>query len=78
MSIPLQFITRQVVAIRWDDDETDTVFQAKIERWKSGESINGIDAKYEGGEVSFVGVVGVTCIWSTVRTGQKSGSDSEG
>jgi len=74
----LEFATRQVVVIRRHEKETDSEFDAKIERWKSGESIDGIDAKYEGGEVSFVGVVGVTCIWSTVRTGQKSGSDSEG
>jgi len=49
----LEFATRQVVVIRWDDDETDTVFQTKVERWKSGESVDGIDGKYEGGEVSF-------------------------
>jgi len=49
----LEFASRQVVVIRWDDDETDTVFQTKVDRWKSGESVGGIDGKYEGGEVSF-------------------------
>ena len=56
----LEFATRQVVVIRRHERETDAEFDAKIERWKSGESVDGIDSKYEGGKVSFVGVVGVT------------------
>ena len=39
----LEFATRQVVVIRRHEKETDSEFDAKIERWKSGESIDGID-----------------------------------
>ncbi len=56
----LEFATRQVVVIRRHETETDSEFQARIRRWKSGESVDGIDGKYEGAEVSFVGVVGAT------------------
>ena len=56
----LEFATRQVVVIRRHEKETDSEFDAKIERWQAGELVDGIDAKYEGGEVSFVGVVGAT------------------
>ena len=49
----LEFATRQVVVIRRHERETDSEFDAKIERWIAGESVDGIDGKYEGGEVSF-------------------------
>ena len=56
----LSYQHRQIVCICRDGRETDEEFQAKINQWKSGEVVDGIDGKYEGGEVNFVGVVGAS------------------
>ena len=33
--------------------ETIADVEAKVERWKAGEKVDGISAKYEGGEVDY-------------------------
>ncbi len=45
---------RQIVVIQSDEKETDSEFNAKIERWKAGESVEGIDAEYQGGEIHII------------------------
>ena len=35
------------------EGETREDLDRKIERWKAGEKVDGISAKYEGGEVEF-------------------------
>lgn len=51
---------RQIVVILRDEKETDSEFDAKIERWKAGESVEGIDAGYQGGEIHIISVRGVS------------------
>ncbi len=55
-----RFVTRQVVVMRRDESETDSDIDAKIRRWKAGEKVDGIDAHYEGGELTIVSVRGVS------------------
>ena len=50
----LQIPHRQIVLIRRDEKETDSEFDAKIERWKAGESVEGINAEYEGREIHII------------------------
>jgi len=52
----LQIQDRQTVAIRMDETETDAEFDTRIERWKAGESVDGIDSEYEGGELEIIRV----------------------
>ena len=36
-----------------DKGETLQELEAKIERWKAGEKVNGISQEYEGGEIDY-------------------------
>ena len=38
----------QVISVINHRGETDAAFDAKIERWKAGESVDGIKGKYKG------------------------------
>jgi hypothetical protein len=40
---------QKVLVKVWPDDESN--HDDKIERWKNGEEVDGIDGKYQGGEV---------------------------
>ena len=51
---------RQIVLIRRDEKETDSDFDAKIERWKAGESVEGIDAEYQGSEIEIISIRSVS------------------
>ncbi len=52
----LQIQHRQIVVIKSAEKETDSEFDAKIERWKAGESVEGINAEYEGGEIHIINI----------------------
>ena len=52
----LRFKNRQIVAVRLPKAEHEEA----IRRWKAGEAVDGIDGEYEGGDVTFVSVVGVS------------------
>ncbi len=56
----LQIQHRQIVLIRRDEKETDSDFDAKIERWKAGESVEGIDAEYQGSEIEIISIRSVS------------------
>ena len=49
-----QLASRQVVKViqRIGDSEADV--DAKIERWKSGEIVDGINGEYKGGEIDII------------------------
>ena len=35
-------------------DESDDIAEEKIERWKAGEEVDGIDGRYQGGELEVI------------------------
>ena len=56
----LRYQHRRVVVVTFEPDESDESFHRRVERWKAGEIVEGIAGTYEGGQVQFVGVRGVT------------------
>ena len=45
-----QLMSSQVVLVTKRKGDTDEIIDEKIERWKSGESVDGINGEYKGGE----------------------------
>jgi len=56
----LRYQHRQVIAILSKPGESMESIELKIERWKAGETVEGIAGEYLGGEIDLVRVVGVT------------------
>ena len=54
--ITLSYKHRQVICIRSDPDDSVKPIPQKVERWKAGESVDGFDAEYEGGELEIIRV----------------------
>ena len=52
-----QLTSRQWITVVKDRGETDTDTDAKIERWKAGESVDGINGEYRGGVIDIILVV---------------------
>ena len=52
-----QLTSRQVITVIKNRGETDADIDAKIERWKSGETVDGINGEYKGGEIHIVLIV---------------------
>ena len=53
----VQLTYRQWITVVKDRGETDADIDAKIERWKSGESVDGIKGEYRGGEIDIILIV---------------------
>jgi len=53
----VQLTYRQVITVVKDRGETDADIDAKIERWKSGEIVDGINGEYRGGEIDIIRIV---------------------
>ena len=53
----VQLTYRQWITVVKDRGETDTDIDAKIERWKSGETVDGIYSKYKGGKIDIILIV---------------------
>ncbi len=49
-----------MIAILSKPGESMESIELKIERWKAGETVEGIAGEYLGGEIDLVRVVGVT------------------
>ena len=49
-----QLTSRQVITVIKNRGETDADIDAKIERWKAGESVDGINGEYKGGEIDMI------------------------
>ena len=49
-----QLTSCQVITVTKDRGETDADIDAKIERWKSGETVDGINGEYKGGEIDMI------------------------
>ncbi len=56
----LSYQHRQVVIVSFIADETEESFIQRVERWKAGETVAGIEGIYEGGDFQPVGVRGVS------------------
>ena len=56
VGITLSYEHRQVICIMSDPDDSVESFWQRVERWKAGESVDGIDAEYEGGELEIIRV----------------------
>ena len=54
--ITLSYKHSQVICVRSDPDDSVESIPQKVERWKAGESVDGIDAEYEGGELEIIRV----------------------
>ena len=52
-----QLTSRQVVLVTKRGGDTDVDIDAKIEQWKSGETVDGINGEYKGGEIHIVLIV---------------------
>ena len=52
-----QLTSRQWITVVKDRGETDTDIDAKIERWKGGETVDGINGEYRGGEIDIILIV---------------------
>jgi len=50
----VQLTYRQWITVVKDRGETDTDIDAKIERWKSGETVDGIIGEYRGGVIDII------------------------
>ena len=53
----VQLTYRQWITVVKDRGETDTDIDAKIERWKGGETVDGINGEYRGGEIDIILIV---------------------
>ncbi len=52
-----QLASRQVITVIKRRGDSDADIDAKIERWKGGESVDGINGEYEGGEIDIILIV---------------------
>jgi hypothetical protein len=52
-----QLTSRQWITVVKDRGETDADIDAKIERWKCGEVVDGINGTYKGGEIDIILIV---------------------
>ena len=53
----VQLTCRQIITVVKDRGETDADIDAKIERWKCGEVVDGINGTYKGGEIDIILIV---------------------
>ena len=49
-----QLASRQVVKVIQHIGESEADTDARIERWKSGETVDGISGKYRGGDIDII------------------------
>ena len=52
-----QLTSRQVITVVKYRGESDEDIDAKVGRWKSGESVDGINGQYRGGEIDIILIV---------------------
>ncbi len=52
-----QLTSRQVITVIKRRGDSDADIDAKIERWKGGESVDGINGEYKGGEIDIILIV---------------------
>ena len=52
-----QLTSRQVISVTKYRGDSDADIDAKIERWKSGEIVDGINGQYRGGEIDIILIV---------------------
>ena len=52
-----QLSSRQWITVIKRRGDSDADIDAKIERWKSGETVDGINGEYKGGEIDVMQIV---------------------
>ncbi len=52
-----QLTSRQVIRVIKRRGDSDADIDAKIERWKGGESVDGINGEYKVGEIDIILIV---------------------
>jgi hypothetical protein len=50
----LSYQHRQIIRVVSELDESDESFERRIERWKAGERVEGIEATFDGGAVDLL------------------------